>query len=275
MRKDWVTCSIVVVLMPIIIFSTPRPSHQSKWKLIWLDEFNAIDGSRIDRTKWTEEIGGHGWGNNELQFYTNRIENAVVFEGSLNIKALKEQLGVGDYARNYTSARVITKNKFSVKYGRIEARIKLPFGQGIWPAFWMLGDDIDKVGWPRSGEIDIMEYIGREPLKIYGTLHGPGYSGAKGPSSSYQLPGGAKFADGFHIFAVEWEPEVIRFYCDDVLYSTRTPRDLPEGTKWVFDHPFFILLNVAVGGNWPGNPDATTTFPQTMMVDYVRVYQKT
>jgi beta-glucanase (GH16 family) len=251
-----------------------NPAQTSKWKLVWQDEFNGAEGSAIDSTKWTAEVGGHGWGNNELQFYTKRIDNAFLSKGLLTIKALKEQFGEGDKAREYTSARLITKNKFSVTYGRVEAKIKLPYGQGIWPAFWMLGDDIDKVGWPRSGEIDIMEHIGREPSTAYGTLHGPGYSGAKGPSASYKLPAGAKFADDFHTFAIEWEPDVIRFYCDDVLYSTRTPRDLPEGTKWVFDHPFFILLNVAVGGNWPGNPDSTTTFPQTMQVDYVKVYQR-
>jgi beta-glucanase (GH16 family) len=138
----------------------------------------------------------------------------------------------------------------------------------------MLGDNIDAVPWPTGGEIDIMENIGREPGIIHGTIHGPGYSGSNGPGSSYSLANHERFADSFHVFAVEWEPGVIRFYCDGALYKTRTPADLPAGTTWVYDHPFFILLNVAVGGSWPGNPDATTVWPQTMLVDYVRVYQR-
>ena len=138
----------------------------------------------------------------------------------------------------------------------------------------MLGDDIDKPGWPACGEIDIMENIGKEPSMVHGTIHGPGYSGGQGPSASFSLANDQRFAEGFHIYAVEWEKEVIRFYVDDHLYSTRTPADLPKGTKWVYDHPFFVLLNVAVGGGWPGNPDNTTVFPQTMLVDYVHVYSR-
>ena len=152
--------------------------------------------------------------------------------------------------------------------------MKLPYGQGIWPAFWMLGDNIGTAGWPTCGEIDIMENIGREPSVLYGTLHGPGYSGGNGINATYTLPSGRKFSDDFHTFAVEWEPNVMRFYVDGLLYKRRTPADLPPGTPWVFDHPFFIILNVAVGGFWPGNPDATTVFPQQLQVDYVRVYQR-
>ena len=177
-------------------------------------------------------------------------------------------------ARNYTSARLKTLGKFSQTYGRFEARIKIPRGQGIWPAFWMLGDDIDKPGWPTCGEIDIMENIGKEPGIVHGTIHGPGYSGDKGIGSPYALATDQRFADDFHVYAVEWEPAAIRFYVDDHLYATRTPEELPKGTKWVYDHPFFLLLNVAVGGGWPGNPDSTTVFPQTMLVDYVRVYER-
>jgi beta-glucanase (GH16 family) len=138
----------------------------------------------------------------------------------------------------------------------------------------MLGADVGRVGWPECGEIDIMENIGREPSVVHGTVHGPGYSGAEGPTASFSLPGGGRFADDFHVFAVEWEPNVLRFYVDGSLYATRTPADLPAGRKWVFDHPFFVILNVAVGGRWPGAPDATTTFPQRMRVDYVRVYRR-
>jgi beta-glucanase (GH16 family) len=230
----------------------------------------------VASTKWGFDIGGKGWGNNELETYTNHTVNADLEGGSLVIKTLKETFtGPDNITRNFTSARLLTKNKFTLTYGHVEARIKIPFGQGIWPAFWMLGGNISTVGWPNCGEIDIMENIGKEPSIAHGTLHGPGYSGANGITAAYTLPPGRrKFSDGFHIFAVEWEPNVIRFYVDGLLYKTRTPADLPPGTTWVFDHPFFILLNVAVGGNFPGNPDATTVFPQTMQVDYVRVYQR-
>jgi beta-glucanase (GH16 family) len=182
--------------------------------------------------------------------------------------------GPDGVTRNYTSARLKTLGRFSQTYGRFEARIKIPKGQGIWPAFWMLGDDIIKSGWPASGEIDIMENIGKEPALVHGTIHGPGYNGAGGIGSSYALPDKRPFADDFHIYAVEWEPNAIRFYVDKDLYATRTPAELPPGGKWVFDHPFFILLNVAVGGGWPGSPDASSVFPQEMLVDYVRVYRR-
>jgi len=242
---------------------------------VWSDEFNGPTGSAVDSTKWSFDLGGKGWGNNELETYTSRPANAHLQDGSLVINAIKETFtGADNTTRNYTSARLLTKHKFSQTYGRVEARIKIPFGQGIWPAFWMLGDNIDTVHWPNCGEIDTMENIGREPSVVHGTFHGPGYSGGKGIGAAYTLTGGRKFSDDFHMFAVEWEPNVIRFYVDGNLYQTRTPADLPAGTSWVFDHPFFIILNVAVGGGWPGNPDATTVFPQQMRVDYVRVYKR-
>jgi len=245
------------------------------WNLVWSDEFNGTNGSAIDTSKWSFDIGGNGWGNNELQTYTNRTDNAFIANGSLVIKTLKETFtGPDNIPRNYTSARLLTRDKFSQTYGRFEARMKLPFGQGIWPAFWMLGDNIGTAGWPNCGEVDIMENIGREPSTVHGTFHGPGYSGGAGISASYALPNGQKFSDDFHTFAVEWEPNVMRFYVDGLLYKTRTPADLPAGKTWVFDHPFFILLNVAVGGSFPGSPDATSVFPQQMQVDYVRVYQR-
>jgi beta-glucanase (GH16 family) len=251
--------------------AAPTPS----WKLTWSDEFNGSDGAPVDSSKWTLETGGGGWGNNELEYYTNRLENASQQNGNLVIKVVQEKYtGSDGVTRNYTSARLKSQGKFSQAYGRFEARIKIPRGQGIWPAFWMLGNDIDKPGWPACGEIDIMENIGKEPSLVHGTIHGPGYSGANGIGSPYALSNDQRFADDFHIFAVEWEPNVIRFYVDDHLYATRTPAELPKGTKWVYDHPFFILLNVAVGGYWPGNPDASSVFPQTMLVDYVRVYSR-
>jgi beta-glucanase (GH16 family) len=250
-------------------------SNPAVWSLVWSDEFDGPKGSAVDSSKWSFDIGGNGWGNNELETYTSRTANSHLESGRLVIKVLKETFtGPDKITRNYTSARLLTRNKFSQTYGRFESRIRIPYGQGIWPALWMLGDNIDTAHWPNCGEIDIMENIGKEPSIVHGTFHGPGYSGGSGVSAAYTLPSGQKFSDDFHTFAAEWEPNVIRFYVDGLLYRTRTPADLPAGTSWVFDHPFFIILNVAVGGGWPGNPDATTVFPQQMLVDYVRVYQR-
>jgi beta-glucanase (GH16 family) len=254
--------------------SAPQPAAPA-WRLVWSDEFNAPNGSPVDASKWVSETGGGGWGNSELEYYTSRLENASQQDGNLVIKVLQEKYtGKDGVTGNYSSARLKTLGKFSQAYGRFEARLKIPRGPGIWPAFWMLGDDIDKSGWPACGEIDIMENIGKEPALVHGTIHGPGYSGANGIGAPYAVPGDQRFADNFHTFAVEWEPAAIRFYVDDHLYATRTPADLPQGTKWVYDHPFFLLLNVAIGGGWPGSPDASTVFPQTMLVDYVRVYDR-
>jgi beta-glucanase (GH16 family) len=268
----WFT-AVLSLFLPVC--RTACASNPAVWSLEWSDEFNRPSGSSVDSSKWSFDIGGNGWGNNELETYTNRTANADLEGGLLVIKALKETFtGPDNITRNYTSARLLTKNKFAQAFGRFEARIKIPYGQGIWPAFWMLGDNINTAGWPTCGEIDIMENIGREPAIVHGTFHGPGYSRGSGISAAYALPNDQKFSDNFHTFAVEWEPSVMRFYVDGLLYKTRTSADLPAGTSWVFDHPFFIILNVAVGGGWPGNPDATTVFPQQMLVDYVRVYQR-
>jgi beta-glucanase (GH16 family) len=273
----------VLTLAAILIFSacaltqssSASNSQISGWTLTWSDEFNAPSGATPDPAKWALETGGKGWGNDELESYTQRRQNAYLEDGNLVIKVLAEKYtGADGVARDYTSARLKTQGKFSQAYGRFEARMKIPRGQGIWPAFWMLGADIGEAPWPASGEIDIMENIGKEPVLVHGTIHGPGYSGEHGLGAPYSLPSKQNFADDFHVYAVEWEPNVIRFYVDDHLYGTRTPADLPQGAKWVYDHPFFILLNVAVGGLWPGNPDATSTYPQTMLVDYVRVYKR-
>lgn len=250
-------------------------SRERKWNLAWSDEFDEPDGSGVDPTKWVLEVGGGGWGNQELEYYTDRLQNAYVQDGSLVIRAQREKYkGKDGVIRDYTSARLKTQGKFSQTYGRFEARMKIPYGQGLWPALWMMGNDIDRVGWPACGEIDIMENIGKEPSFIHGTIHGPGYAGDAGIEARYTLPIGKKFADDFHIYAMEWEPTAIRFYVDGDLYATRTRTDLPRGRQWVFDHPFFLLMNVAVGGGWPGNPDGSTVFPQTMLVDYVRVYRR-
>lgn len=272
----FVASLIVCLLLPTGFRWSPltavHAAPPTVWSLVWSDEFDGPSGAAVDTTKWTPEVGNNnGWGNHELEYYTGRTDNAFQSGGSLVIKAIKENFN----GFQYTSARLITKNKFSPLYGRFEARLKLPYGQGMWPAFWFLGANIDDfgVGWPNCGEVDIMENIGKEPSIIHGTMHGPGYFGGGGPTAAYTLANNQRFADSFHTFAVEWEPNVVRWYCDGILYKTRTPADVP-GKTWVFDHPFFIILNLAVGGDWPGSPDASTVFPQTLLVDYVRVYQR-
>ncbi|MBI3853221.1 MAG: glycoside hydrolase family 16 protein [Verrucomicrobia bacterium] len=244
------------------------------WRLVWADEFQQADGSAPDPAKWVYDLGGGLWGNNELQIYTDRRVNSRIEGGKLIIEARRETLtGADGVKRNYTSARLKTLGKVSWTFGRMEARIKVPRGQGIWPAFWMLGTNITTVDWPACGEIDIMENIGREPLTIHGTIHGPGYSGGGGIGGA--ITNRVSVAGDFHLFAIEWEPALIRWFLDNKLYFTVTTTNLPAGAKWVFDHNHFLLLNVAVGGDWPGNPDASTSFPQRMEVDYVRVYAPT
>ncbi len=247
------------------------------WTLTWSDEFNGPDGSAVDPTKWVHELGGNGEGNDELEFYTDGTENAVVEGGNLVITATTAGASTHtcSYPNNggpceYTSARIRTLGLFSQEYGRFEARIQIPKGQGLWPAFWMLGADIAADPWPACGEIDIMENIGSEPAINHGSLHAPGFPGS-GLTGQYTLPSG-KLGDAFHTYAVEWEPSGIGFYVDDQLYETQTASDTPAGGTWEFNHAFFLLLNVAVGGTFPGSPNASTTFPQTMKVDWVRVY---
>jgi beta-glucanase (GH16 family) len=243
------------------------------YQLVWSDDFNGTDGSSPDATTWAIQTGGGGWGNNELESYTARPQNVKVSGGNLVITAIKEDYrGSDGIPRNYTSARMQTKGLFSQTYGRFEARIKIPKGQGMWPAFWMLGSDIDTNPWPACGEIDIMESIGKEPAINHGSLHGPGYAPGS-VTATYTLPTGA-LSDDFHIYAMEWEAQQVRFYVDSNLYATFTPASLPSGSPWEFQKPEFVLLNLAVGGDWPGSPDGTTQFPQQMLVDYVRVYQK-
>lgn len=245
---------------------TAAPWERAGWNLVWHDEF---EDTELDRTHWTFDIGGNGWGNQELQMYTDRPENIRIEDGILVIEAREEPELVG--GRNYSSARIKTQGLHSWAYGRIEARIKLPHGQGIWPAFWMLGEDLYRKGWPGAGEIDILEFIGREPNRMYATVHAPGYSGGDGVGGSLFVPGDSLRSD-FHVYAIEWEENEIRWYFDDQEYFRLTPADVPD--EWIFDHPFFIILNLAVGGRWPGYPDETTTFPQFLYIDYVRVYQK-
>jgi beta-glucanase (GH16 family) len=237
--------------------------YSQNWQLVWSDEFNITS---LDLNSWTREVGGHGWGNNELQYYTDREDNSYLQDGKLIIKAIKENYG----GRSYTSARLKTQNKKFWRYGKIEARIKLPFGQGIWPAFWMLGQNISSVGWPACGETDIMEMIGGEGREntVYGTVHWDNNGQHAQFGDSYTI--GGTFADDFHNFKIEWSQSLIIWYVDNVLFNVIniTPSGLSE-----FHQDFFIILNLAVGGNWPGYPDTTTTFPQYYEIDYVRVYQ--
>jgi beta-glucanase (GH16 family) len=260
------------------VVTPPPPPPPAAWTLVWSDDFDGVAGAAVDTAKWVAETGGQGWGNQEKEYYTAGTANASLDgSGQLVITARAEQPN-SSYncwygTCRYTSARLITKSKFETTYGRFEARIRIPRGQGIWPAFWMLGANIDGVGWPKCGEIDIMENIGREPNLIHGTMHGPGYSGGSGIGASYQLAT-ESFADGYHLFAVEWSAGEIRWLVDDKEYTRTNTGSIPAGAVWAFDHPFFILLNVAVGGAWPGDPDASTVFPQQMLVDYVRVYRR-
>ncbi len=244
--------------------------------LVWKDEFTQPDGSRPDPSKWTYDLGGNGWGNQELESYTDRAENAHIEKGNLVITAKIEKFtDANGVTRDYTSARLKTLGLFTQTYGRFEARIKIPEGQGMWPAFWMLGEDIPTVDWPKCGEIDIMENVGKEPGTVHGSLHGPSSTAATSDLTQiFTLPGGQNLGADFHLYAVEWEPTEVRFYLDSHLYATLEKSQWPAGGTWAFDHPFFLLLNLAVGGNWPGPPDASTKFPQTMLVDYVRVYTK-
>lgn len=271
-----------LVLTAIAALACNPVSARTQWKLVWSDEFEGPAGAVPDASKWTFASGNNnGWGNNEREHYCApglsgqsscdlRNPNLRLDgQGNLVIEARRE---LPD--RNWTSGRMNTSRSFTQSYGRFEAKIKLPKGQGLWPAFWLLGANSNSDAWPTCGEIDIMENLGHEPSKIYGSMHGPGYSGAHPLTASYVLPSGKTFADSFHVFAVEWDPNAVRFYVDDTLYETQTPESIPPGARWVFDHPFFILLNLAVGGNWPKDPNDTTVSPAFMLVDYVRVYKR-
>ncbi|MEU8716184.1 family 16 glycosylhydrolase [Streptomyces sp. NPDC048663] len=237
------------------------------------DTFDGPAGSAVNSSKWTQETGDNV-NNHEREYYTSGTNNAALDgQGHLVITAKKEnpanyQCWYGTC--QYTSARLNTSGKFSAQYGHVEARMKIPRGQGMWPAFWMLGTDIGQVGWPNSGEIDVMENVGFEPSTVHGTIHGPGYSGSAGIGAGYTLPNGQAFADGFHTFAVDWAPNSITWSVDGIAYETRTPTDV-GGNTWAFNKPFFLILNLAVGGYWPGDPNSSTAFPAQLVVDSVSV----
>ncbi len=259
---------ILVVTLTISSCATDDNQTVTEFtELVWQDEFDIQGAPNPDNWGYNIGTGENGWGNSELQYYTDRSENVVIQNGILIISAIKE-----DYnGSSYTSARLLTKDKLEQKYGRFEARMRLPSGKGIWPAFWMLGANIDQVGWPNCGEIDIMENAGSEPTKVSGAVHGPGYSGGAAIFKKYDLQND-RFDSGFHIFGIEWGPEYINYYVDDVLYNQITPADVTG--EWVFDNgPFYIIMNLAVGGVFDGSPNEDTVFPQTLLVDYVRVYK--
>ncbi len=272
-NKSGLVKGVFLSLMVVLFLTTTNCSTDESQTvanfttLVMSDEFNT-DGAP-DNSKWNYEIGtgNNGWGNNELQYYTDRTENVKVENGYLLITANQEDFN----GSSYTSARITTQGKFEQAYGRFEARIRLPYGKGLWPAFWLLGNDCETNIWPQCGEIDIMEYLGDNPTTIFGSAHGPGYSAGEAVTKDYVLENG-RYDTGFHVFGIEWGPGYINYYVDDALYQTITPEDTPG--EWVFDHPFYIILNVAVGGNFPGSPNDETVFPQTMLVDYVRVYQQ-
>ncbi len=266
MRTTVITAGIMCLLLFAAGCSSDPAGSESNWVLVWEDDFIGAAGQSPDPAKWDYDIGTD-WGNAQLEYDTDRPTN-VSLDGTGNLAIVaREESYAG---RNYTSARIVTRDLFEPTYGRIEARIKLPTGQGIWPAFWLLGSNIQTVSWPQCGEIDIMEYRGQEPSIVHGSLHGPGYSGGNAVTLSYLLSSG-RFDTGFHLFAVEWKANEIRWFVDDVNFLTVRP-ELVSG-QWVFDKPFYIILNVAVGGNYVGSPDPTTVFPQTMLIDYVRAYK--
>ncbi len=251
------------------VLASAGPS--ARGALIWSDEFNQEDGTGPDESKWVYDIGRGvgGWGNNELQTYTNARANSFVVSDpaatdgkALAIRAIRDNNGA------YTSARIKTLGKFSTTHGRLEARLKLTKGRGLWPAFWALGANIDTVGWPASGEIDVVEQLGHEPAKIYGSIHAPGFMA----SSTTTVPAGTSLTDDYHVYSVVWSEGRIEWFLDWESYAVKTIGDVPPGGQWGFEHPFFLLLNLAVGGNFPGNPDATSVFPQTLYIDYVRVH---
>lgn len=240
-----------------------------EWRLTWSDEFDGPAGTAPDPASWTYDLGQgeNGWGNGEFQTYTDQPEN-VSLDGDGNLVITARRSGGG-----FTSARIKTQDLFNQAYGRFEARAKTPAGPGLWPAIWMLGSNIETVSWPQCGEIDIMELRGQEPNIIHGSLHGPGYSAGDALTSTYALENG-RFDTEFHVFAIEWGEDYIDYFVDDFLYQRFTPDDIEADEEWVFDQPFYLIMNVAVGGTFVGFPSSRTPFPQSMVVDYIRVYER-
>lgn len=274
--SNMVASAAIVLLLLVTFPGCNKVNEQTlparNWQLVWHDDFDGPVGQSPDAAKWKFDIGvganNDGWGNAELEYYTDRPSNASLDgAGNLAITARNESYS----GSGFTSARIKTSGLFSQAYGRFEARIKTPWGPGIWPAFWLLGSNVDTIGWPQCGEIDIMEIRGQKPGIMNGTVHGPGYSGAASISKSFALEN-ARFDVDFHLFAVEWGTDYVDFFVDNTLYQRITPGNITG--DWVFNHPFYIIMNVAVGGNYLGFPTNQTPFPQTMLVDYVKVYKQ-
>ncbi len=265
--------AVIIALNPLLGCgaSDSATDPPQRWVLTMADEFDGAEGTPPNPAIWTYDVGGNGWGNGQLEYNTNRVEN-VSLDGTGNLRiTAREESYLGN---DYTSARIKTQGLFEQEYGRVEARIKLPPGQGLWPAFWMLGANIDEVGWPQTGEIDVLEFRGQQTDRIIGSVHGPGYSGADPISTVFRLPDGEEFTDDFHVFAVDWDPGQIRFWVDSEVYQTITTAFVSARGEWVFDQPFFLLLNLAVGGGFVGPVGGNTEFPADMLIDYVRVFER-
>jgi beta-glucanase (GH16 family) len=262
---------IAILLITIFTFSGCLENNsivERNWELTWEDEFDGLAGESVNTNNWVFDLGRgpneDGWGNAELQTYTNAPEN-ISYDGEGNLAITARNDG------GFSSARITTKGLFEQAYGRFEARIKMPYGPGIWPAFWLLGADIDENPWPNCGEIDVVEMKGYEPNLIHGSVHGPGYSGGSPITKTFGFEND-RFDVDFYVYRIDWGEDYINYYVDDILYQQITPDDVPG--EWVFDNPFYMLLNLAVGGNYVGFPTPSTNFPQTMLVDYVRVYKE-
>jgi beta-glucanase (GH16 family) len=260
------------ILLPLVLGAAPQQppraaSHPDEWELVWSDEF---DGKEIDKAKWKYETGGHGFGNNELQFYTDRADNSYLEQGALVLHAQPEKF----QNRSYTSAKLQSRAAWT--YGRFEFRVKLPKGKGVWPALWMMPSDMKKYGgWPQCGEIDIVEQLGHEPNRVYGTLHFGNPHPPAGKGASVALKQGS-LVDDWHDYALEWQPGELRWFVDGELYEVQNDWFTSgAGAAWPapFDRDFYLQLNLAVGGGWPGTPDATTTWPQKLRIEYIRVFK--
>jgi beta-glucanase (GH16 family) len=274
-RRLWTAVAAAAVLVgagvTAVVWST------SGADLVWSDEFDGADGSAPNPTNWTQVTGGDGWGNNELECYTSERKNSALDgDGHLVITANRHdgyRCADGSY-NDYTSARLTTKDLHQFSYGRLEMRAEVPTASATWPAFWALGSNHDEAGWPQSGEIDVMEAVGSDPGVVHGTLHGASNAAARLGRADWQLGGKTGFTAGWHVFAAEWSRDAISFSVDDRVYATVERADAEAVGAWPFDQPFYLLLNLAVGGNFGGAPDATATWPQRYVVDYVRVYSE-
>lgn len=272
-----VGCSIATAIKTAPGAHQQQPSHAtvkpSPPKLIWADNFNGPAGASPDPAKWQPVTWPGGTGDDELEYYTSRPSNVSLDgKGHLVITARRETYTGDGVTRYYTSGRIETKGLFQTTYGELEARIKLPAGQGLWPAFWSLGSDYDRVGLPHSGEIDVMEALGNDPFTVYGSIHGPSADSPNGYGMTTYTHSRASLAAGFHVYGVIWSPSKIVFTLDGVPYAARSRASLGRGDRWVFNKPFYLILDLAVGGYWPGQPNASTRFPASMLVDWVRVY---